>query len=98
MKLNTLSSLILTASFVSSCYLVQPPVRVELPSRPAMVECPTRPFVEGDVKDGNVIIPLQQALALRQWINDTEICHETNEATLRGHLEKLENRLKALSQ
>jgi hypothetical protein len=60
------------------------------------VVCPEKPEIVAPVVEGNVILPLNDALRLRQWIVDTEICHLRNQVELEGYAEKLENRLKAV--
>ena len=79
----------------SGCAL-RTPIHVEspFPQRPVVRVCETEPKVEG-VKDGDkVILPLADAIRLRDWIDELQICHETNELLLQAHIEKLENRLK----
>ncbi len=46
--------------------------------------------------DGKVQIELDAALALRNYIMEFGICSEINALELEAHIEKLENRLKAL--
>jgi len=89
--------LILLAALISSCALVTPDrVAVMLPARPTLAVCPEKPAVGGEVRDGKVVMELPDAVKLRDWINAYQICAESNEAALNGHVEKLENRLKAL--
>ena len=96
MKRNLLT--ILAALSFSGCSLIWPArVLVEIPPRPALEVCADKPDVEGEVRDGSVILALDDAVRLRDWINAYTICARSNEARLSGHIEKLENRLKALN-
>ena len=53
--------------------------------------------MEGIVTDHNTVeIPLDMAAALREYILGLEECVEETRIVLEGHIEKLENRLKAL--
>lgn len=45
--------------------------------------------------EGKVVLPLEAARTLSAWIHTYFRCAEGNMARLLGHVEKLENRLKA---
>jgi hypothetical protein len=78
--------------------LTQPAVRIPFPARPILAECPQKPIIEGHLIGNGVVLTLEQALELRNWIVATLICYETNQVLLEGYIEKIENRLKALGQ
>lgn len=81
----------------SACSLVFPAkVAIDIPPRPMLEACPPKPAVQGIFKDGSVVIPLADAKRLRDWISAYTVCAESNEARALGHIEKLENRLKAV--
>ena len=85
--------------FSSSCSLVLPKrIAVELPPRPALEACPAKPQVSGLVVGGKVELEMQDALALHEWMQEYPICMQSNAVRLEGHIEKLENRLKAVNQ
>jgi len=52
--------------------------------------------VEGDVIGDRISLSLIDAQKLRDWIHAYLTCAETNQIALKGHIEKLENRLKAI--
>jgi hypothetical protein len=58
--------------------------------------CLPKPDVEGRVEGENVIINKRDAEVLKEWIARYQACQESNVARLLGHVEKLENRLKAV--
>lgn len=97
-KPRLLRSLLLLTLFVSSCALFVKPVQVkmEIPPRPALAVCSENPHVEGKVADGTVVLSIEDAVKLRDWAQAYEICMKANAAILGGHIEKLENRLKAI--
>lgn len=73
-----------------------------LPARPTLVECPKSSGVEGTVRRSpggltEVVLTIEEAKRLREFLTSLQSCGATNEILLRGHIEKLENRLKALS-
>lgn len=83
----------------SSCSLIFPQkINVILPPRPSFEACPAKPDVEGKIVNGKVEMELSAAMTLRSWISDYQVCEESNHAKALGHIEKLENRLKAVSQ
>ena len=97
-KFKAIASLLLLISFVSSCSAVAiPKVQIVIPDRPLLLECPEKPFVEGEVIADTVVLPFDQAEALKKWIDGTSICKDSNILMLKGHIEKLENRLKAVT-
>jgi len=67
-----------------------------LPERPAIEVCPTKVIVEGKIVDETIVLALSDAQRLRDWINAYIVCSESNQAKYNGHIEKLENRLKAV--
>lgn len=83
----------------SSCVVpsYQPGIVLPLPPRPALSACPEDPGVQGKVTDrGTVELTLPEALKLRRYIDALHICRAEHEIVLDGHIEKLENRLRAL--
>lgn len=100
MKLKKLLSLLLLtiAVSVSSCTLAVAPVQVPvpLPARPELRVCPENPHVEGEVRDGKVILTFEDAVRQRRYTEDLEHCMLINKTILEGHIEKLENRLRAV--
>lgn len=87
---------------LGACSYVRPatPVAVDIPLRPQLPECQTKAEVQGTVVQGEgglmVAIPLDQAKALSAWVAAFAACSAVRETVLTGHIEKLENRLKAL--
>src|SRR3990167_6728972 len=75
-------------------------VPVDIPDRPKLAQCPAKPETEGVIEkvNGNlmVVMPLEAAKKLQTWTRLYPICAATNLIILEGHIEKLENRLKAL--
>jgi hypothetical protein len=67
-----------------------------LPVRPSLEPCPTDPGIHGRRESGQVVLSLQDAQTLRKYIQALRICAFGNKAILEGHIEKLENRLRAL--
>lgn len=91
--------LMLLAVLLSSCSLISPQkIVITLPERPELAACPEKPVVTGDVVNGEVKILLADAVKLSTWMRDYQICAERNAAKLSGHIEKLENRIKALAE
>ncbi len=89
----------LAASFLSSCSpLVMATGTVDIPARPILMECPTKTQLSGVIgpNGDTVVFDLTEANAFREWINAFIPCLEANIARLDGHIEKLENRLKAM--
>lgn len=80
----------------NSCVLPQQSVVIYLPEQPILKECPTLVVVEGDVVQDTIILTLDNAQKLRTWIHSYMACVESNRVILNGHIEKLENRLKAI--
>jgi len=77
-------------------------VPVPLPPRPDLAECPRVPKIQGHVVDvegkGNhLMMSLADAIALRDWIYEALACDASNMVELMGHIEKLENRIKAIA-
>ena len=82
----------------SGCSLVWPAkIPVDIPARPQLAACPRKPDIEANVVNGQVVLSLEQAQAMSAWARDYQVCAESNQAVLEGHVSKLENRLKALS-
>ena len=76
-------------------------MKVPLPSRPALSECPQKPAIDAKVVDVEgkgkyVMLSMADALKLRDYIYEFLVCAASNMVELMGHIEKLENRLKAL--
>jgi len=71
-------------------------VAVDIPPRPVLAVCPPKPVVKGSIKNGEVVLPMESAIKLRDWIVAYTVCAESNQARALGHIEKLENRLKAV--
>lgn len=91
-------SLMLLAPFVSSCSLVFPAkVAVFIPMRPELEQCMEKPEVSGTMVNGKVQITVDDAVSLRLYMHEYARCQEENIAALNGHIEKLENRLKAVN-
>ena len=94
---RTLLSLFLAIGLSSSgCALFVSKLKIEIPARPAYEQCPTKPDVSGVVKEGNIVLAIPDAVALRDWISAYQVCSESNRVRADGHIEKLENRLKAV--
>lgn len=89
--------LLVLISLGSSCALLQPPMMVVLviPDRPILHVCPEFVVVEGDIVGDRISLTLVDAQKLRTWIHSYLACAKTNTVILDGHIEKLENRLKA---
>ena len=76
---------------------MQVPVAVEIPARPALEACPEKPDLTGKVTDHNTVeVTFDTALRIREYISALQACQRANEVKLSGHIEKLENRLRAL--
>lgn len=91
--------LTLVIGLSSSCapqLIQQPPI--PLPARPVLEQCPIDPGVQGVVTNRQTIeIPVQDAIKLKQYINGLISCEKINVLLLNGHIEKLENRIKAVT-
>lgn len=93
---------VLTACTSLSAVPVVP--MVDLPSRPLLAACPEPPAPSGvivkfsDVPgDGlAVILPMKDAEAIRVYLTEAPRCWAEREILLDAHLQKLENRLKAV--
>lgn len=98
MKLNKLLlAILLGLSF--SCTVAKPvKVSLVLPKRPSVAACFPPIDMGGKLDGGFLMLPLEDAIKLRSWIAGGILCHEKSVAELDGHIEKLENRLKALSE
>lgn len=94
-------SILLTILVVSSsCSLISTkPVPIEIPVAPQYAVCPIKPEIAGDVTpDGlNVVLPIDQAVALRNWIRDYVVCVEKNNIDRDAYIQKLINRIKAVN-
>ena len=81
-------------------WLLGKSIPVDIPDRPKLAQCPVKPEIEGTVErvNGNlvVVMPLESAKTLQAWTRIYPVCMTTNVVILDGHVEKLENRLKAL--
>ena len=63
-----------------------------------MEVCQGKSGISGVVTDhGTIELTLDEARRLKAWFMDVESCHKINELLLQGHIEKLENRLKAFN-
>lgn len=99
LKNRIIQSLLLAISLsFNGCSLFVSKVKVDVPSRPAYAECPAKPDIRGKIDAGTVVMQLEDAVKLRDWIAAYQICAESNRVIADGHIEKLENRLKAISQ
>ena len=59
----------------SSCSLVFPAkVAIDIPPRPTLEACPPKPAVQGTIKDGQVVMELDAAATLRDWIAAYMVC------------------------
>ena len=72
-------------------------VKLELPQRVALEECPVKPDVTGVKIGDKVQITLSDAMLLAAWIAEYPVCMESNVARLQGNIEKLENRINAVN-
>lgn len=95
---NRIVQSLLLATFLSfnGCALFTSKIKVEIPPRPDYEECEDKPDIRGKVQDNTVILALPDAVRLREWVNGYIVCTESNAARADGHIEKLENRLKAI--
>src|SRR3990167_600997 len=88
--------------FVSSCATIGIPLAapIDIPARPVLAVCPELPVIEGIlIEQGGetaILLPLVEAEKLRTFIHTFIECSVINQIELLGHIEKLENRLKAL--
>jgi hypothetical protein len=88
--------------FVSSCaWIPSTAVTIALPPEPQIVECPAPPNVEAHIVESNgvksVIMPYTKAEEIRNWMHDYPKCMQSNEVLLKAHIQKLENRIKAVN-
>jgi len=97
-----LTAMVLSLS-LAGCSILSPYVSVPvgIPPRPALLACPEFPDVRGKVVDvegqgKHVMLTLEDARRLSAWMRAYLVCSQENQAELLGHLEKLENRIKAL--
>jgi hypothetical protein len=101
--MNVKLLLIATIFFVSSCTAISP-VALHIPEDPVLRDCPEQPVVEGRTRGRDpqgegyeyVVIKIEDAVKLRDWIKDYRKCSEANQVILKGHVEKLKNRLRAV--
>ena len=74
-------------------------IPIEIPARPTLQVCPELPDIKGRIVDledtKTLLLTLEDAFRLRDFIHTYMTCAESNEVELLGHIEKLENRLKA---
>ena len=97
--------LIGAALILGACARVTPamaPVHVEIPARPLLPACPAIPHPKGVVVldergEQAVRIGMEDAALLKQYLAVAPVCWEAREIILGGHLEKLENRIRALA-
>lgn len=86
---------------LAACAHVAPPaaVFVDVPALGALPDCPPAPHPKAkkDEKAGVVILTVAQADAIRDYLARAPGCWAAREAILRGHIEKLENRIRAVS-
>ena len=71
---------------------------MDIPARPVLQVCPEVPTIEGTVTGNVLTLTLPDAERLRDYIHSYRLCSETNSVLLKAHLDKLENRLKALQE
>ncbi len=82
--------------------LAAPPsaVRIEIPTRPALPACPPQPHPAATVADvqGALVVQLslEAAKTLQTWGRQAPACWAGRETLLNSHIEKLENRLRAV--
>src|SRR2546427_5253831 len=88
-----LISLAILSSF--SCALITVKPVVDIPPRPELLVCEEMPATGATVQGDTVVMPLEDAIKLRDAIGALKACGEENVFILNGHIEKLENRLKA---
>ena len=95
--------LIALTLFASSCAFrsVLATVPVPLPASPVLIDCPVKPLIEGKIGqfDGHgdaVILTKENAIKLQTYLQELELCMVLNLVILEGHIDKLENRLKAI--
>jgi hypothetical protein len=97
LKSRILLLLLLATFSSSSCSFILPKkIFVQIPERPQLEECERKPSVQGSIVDGNVVLKREDADRLRDWIASYQTCTQSNEVRLEAHVQKLENRLKAL--
>ena len=85
-------SLLLATALSSSCAPVWLGGQAALPPRPAACDL-NGPELEGTVTNhGSVDVPIEVAVKLRGYLAELKVCVVERD----GHIEKLENRLKAL--
>jgi hypothetical protein len=103
--LKTLKSyllIVLTAIFLNfnvGCVAVNVKPQIEIPERPALPIPAERPEIQGVVVDGKngekaILLKLEDAIRLRDYILQLE----ESILLLDGYIEKLINRLKAVSE
>lgn len=106
-KFCWLAPLFLLSALLFSCATTQDipvvaKVRVEIPARPELPACPEVPHPVGRVVQTDagmgVLLPLNNAQAIAAYLRDAPACQQIRELELLGHVEKLENRLKAVGQ
>jgi hypothetical protein len=85
-------------SFAFSCSLLNAPpqVVISIPQRPVLGDCPAKPVIEGNIINGKVVLEMTDAQQLSDWTRQIVKCQRDHEIILNGHIDKLENRLKAL--
>jgi hypothetical protein len=97
--MNAKLLLIATIFFVSSCTAISPVV-LQIPEDPVLRDCPEKPKVEGKMTEVEgwryVMLHYGEAVQLRDWIDEYQKCSEANQVILKGHVEKLKNRLRAV--
>lgn len=71
-------------------------VVIYVPDRPPIDKCPEKVIIEGDIVGSTIVLKLADAEKLRSWINNYMACSEKARVVLNGHIEKLENRLRAI--
>jgi hypothetical protein len=77
------------------------PVVVDIPPRPALIECPVAPHPEGTVEiiKGKEFVTLlvPDAVAIKAYLRDAPKCYEAREVILNGYIQKLLNRIQAVA-
>lgn len=95
--------ILLLVPLLAGCPKVPPasPVYVDVPPAPLLAPCPDAPHPAGtaEARQGTtvVVLALEDAQRIRDYLRAAPGCWAAREAQLRGHLEKLERRLRAVA-
>ena len=103
-KLRILGFCVVLLLGLQGCSLIAPFVvpKIDIPPAPTLQVCPERPELQGkivELEDGSqgVLLTMETARALSAYLSLYRFCAETNVLELEGYIEKLVNRLKAVS-